>query len=239
MPKTPSSFWNPTEIRRYISSRESSTQVILVNTDLGDGYLKAMGNPEGEHALACEFVGTQLARWFDLPTLEFGIVNVTDADRLPFHRKGKGLAKTGPAFITKADPGEPWGGKKRELKRLVNPNDISRLVVFDTWVCNTDRYSHNEDGSVRRRIDNVFLSENAPAGKLLLRAVDHTHCFTSGREILAKNLGASLIRDNRVFGLFPEFETFLNRRAVREAAADLRQMTMATAKAIVSTIPAE
>jgi hypothetical protein len=26
---------------------------ICVATDLGDGYLKAIGNPEGEHVLAC------------------------------------------------------------------------------------------------------------------------------------------------------------------------------------------
>jgi hypothetical protein len=41
-----------------------------VETDAGEGFLKAMGNPESPHVLACELVGTLLAEWLGLPTLE-------------------------------------------------------------------------------------------------------------------------------------------------------------------------
>ena len=61
---------------------------MLVRTDAGDGYLKAMGNPAGEHALACELVGTQLAAWFGLPVFDFAIIQVTAADELPFAKGG-------------------------------------------------------------------------------------------------------------------------------------------------------
>lgn len=232
-------FWQPTTILRYIDSRESSTQVILVKTDLGDGYLKAMGNPEGEHVLACEWVGTQLARWFGLPTFRFGTVMVAADDELTFHRREKGRAKPGPAFISKADPGEPWGGTKRQLKRLANPGDVSRLVVFDTWIRNQDRYFVRPDNSIRRNTNNVFLSEDAPEGRFLLRAMDHSHAFPNGREIVARNLGPAQARDPTVYGLFPEFRPFLDRDVVRRAADRLRQMDATAAARVVDTIPRE
>jgi hypothetical protein len=235
----PPNFWQPKVIRRYIDSRESSTQVILVNTDLGDGYLKAMGNPEGEHALACEWVGTQLALWLGLPTFEFGIIEVTMLDELSFHRKEKGKAKPGPAFISRSDPGEPWGGKERELQRLVNPRDISRLVVFDTWVRNPDRYYVRPDGSVRQSWNNVFLSEDAPPGKVLLRAMDHSHAFTNGREITPKNLGIDQIQDNTLYGLFPEFRLFLDRKVVQRTCKVLRTMNQELARSTTDSIPSE
>lgn len=72
------STWQPTAIRHHIRSLPTSTGTMLVCTDAGDGYLKAMGNPAGEHALACELVGTQLAAWFGLPVFDFAIIHVTE-----------------------------------------------------------------------------------------------------------------------------------------------------------------
>jgi hypothetical protein len=80
---------------------------------------------------------------------------VTDTDELPFAKGG--LAKPGPAFITRAETGASWGGSEAELKKLVNPHDLARLMVFDTWIRNRDR--HPPPGSAwqpARR--NVFLS---------------------------------------------------------------------------------
>ena len=45
-----------------------------METDAGKGYLKALGGPEGPHTLACEWVATQLARWFGLSTFDFAIL---------------------------------------------------------------------------------------------------------------------------------------------------------------------
>ncbi len=68
--------WQPTEIRRFVRSVPSSTGVAVVISDAGEGYLKAIGNPEGEHVLACEWVATHLARWFGLPTFDFTLIEV-------------------------------------------------------------------------------------------------------------------------------------------------------------------
>jgi hypothetical protein len=230
-------MWLPSAILRFIESRESSTQIILVKTDLGDGYLKAMGNPEGEHVLACELVGSQLAKWFKLPTFEFGIVSVSSEDELPFGQEGKKKAKPGPAFISKADAGEPWSGSARELNRVFNEADISRLVVFDTWIRNRDRYCLQPNGKPRQNLNNVFLSESAPEGKLLLRAIDHTHCFANGNAITEGQLGVDSVQDAKVYGLFPAFRPFLQRALVCDVVKDLQSITKAVVDPMIACIP--
>lgn len=56
----------------------ASTRVVRVETDQGEGFLKALRNPEGPHVLACELVGTLLADGMGIPTLDFSIIEVTD-----------------------------------------------------------------------------------------------------------------------------------------------------------------
>lgn len=141
--------WQPTCISQFVEARKSSTQVVIVETDAGRGFLKAIGNPEGEHALACDWVGTQLARWFGLPTLQQAIVPVDEFVEIRLFN-GE-LAKLGPALITRAVPGDSWSGERRQLAKLRNRDDISRLVVFDTWILNRDRHSQD-----RQNRDNVL-----------------------------------------------------------------------------------
>ncbi len=108
-------------------------------TDVGPAYIKAMGNRQGPHPLAAELVATQLAAWMGLPTFEFAILEIdANVDEIPFLRGG--FATSGPAFVTKAALGHTWGGSEKELANLTNPEDVSRLVVFDTWVLNCDRH---------------------------------------------------------------------------------------------------
>ena len=239
--KLSSPFWQPREILRQTDQRESSTQVVMVRTDLGDAYLKVMGNPQGEHALVREWVGSQLARWFGLLTFEFGTIEVKPEELgiISFLRTDC-QPRAGPAFISKADRGQPWGGSKRELERIANKEDITKLVILDTWIRNQDRYFQRplpEKPRINR--DNVFLSEEAPEGQFLLRAIDHSDCFTNGKEILKKHLGIAETRDEAIYGLFPEFRDYLDRAAANQAVARLGQMNRATAEAIVVSIPLE
>jgi hypothetical protein len=227
--------WQPTAIRHHIDSLPTGAGTIMVRTNEGDGYLKAMGNPAGEHALACELVGTQLAAWFGLPVFDFAIIQVTEADELPFAKGG--FAKPGPAFITRAEVGEPWSGKARELKRLTNPEDISRLVVFDTWTLNCDRHAPNNSRKPNR--NNVFLSEEAPKGELLLRAMDHTHCFAFGSALSRKIANIDCIQDPNIYGLFPEFRDFLDKTVVGRCADKLRQVNRQMLVEITQSIPSE
>ncbi|MEX1224743.1 MAG: HipA family kinase, partial [Pirellulales bacterium] len=224
-------IWHPSCITQFVEARKSSTQVVIVETDAGRGFLKAMGNPEGEHALACDWVGTQLARWFGLPTLEQAIV---DVDEFVDIRLFNGdLAKLGPALATRAVPGDSWSGEPRQLTKLRNPDDISRLVVFDTWILNRDRHSQD-----RQNRDNVFLS--VESGELELLAIDHTHCFgTSGGELSERVAQIENCKDRGVYGRFPEFEKFLNRGVVTQCVEQLGRIDETTVRQIIDEIPDE
>jgi hypothetical protein len=211
-----------------------------VETDAGKGYIKPMGGPEGPHTLACEWVATHLAKRFGLSTFDFAIITVTDTDEIPFHNGGK--AQVGPAFITRAESGESWSGEEKQLEKLINPQDISRLVVFDTWTLHCDRHSLPPEGKIgkpRINRNNVFLSEEAPQGHFLLKAMDHTHCFTCGHELSQQLRNIDKIKDSRVFGLFPEFRKYLDRTQVRQAVSDLPRVDRAEVVRIMQDIPKE
>jgi hypothetical protein len=227
--------WPPKEILRFIRNFDTGTEAVLVLTDVGQGYLKARGNVGGEHCLACEWVATHLARWFKLPTFDFALLEVTDLDEVPLFRGGQ--AQPGPAFITRAESGEPWGGKGIQLGRLINPLDISRLVVFDTWILNCDRYAPH----TRRKpnYNNVFLSQDAPDGYLLLKAMDHTHAFTCGRDLTPKIARIDRIKDSNVYGLFSEFRPRLNQDAFNQALDDLAQLPRQFVEQVVRSVPPE
>ena len=197
--------WQPTTFRRFERALASSTHPAQIVTDAGHAYIKVINNPIGPHALVREWVGTSLARWFGLPTFDFAILELDEMDEIPLHDNRR--AQPGPAFVTRAVEGHPWGGRAEELKLLDNPDAISRLVVFDTWTQNPDR--HPPDLATRQpHRDNVFLSgEGAMPGRFRLIAMDHTECFfTPGRRDLTGHIATiDQIRDERVYGLFPEF----------------------------------
>jgi len=227
--------WQPKIIRRFIKSVATATETVLVETDQGRGYLKALGNKSGPHALACEWIGTNLAKLIGLQTLDFSIIEIADDDEVPL--ASGGLALPGPAFITRAERGTSWGGKATELERLANPEDIGRLVLLDTWVLNCDRYPADLTARKPNR-DNVFLSRaGAQRGKFVIKAIDHTHCLTCGRELNLNIAHIDTVRDARVYGLFPEFKPLLDRSEVTRAVADLKMISRTDIQRVVESIP--
>jgi hypothetical protein len=88
--------------------------------------------------------------------------------------------------------------------------------------------------------DNVFLAwEAEPERGLVLKAIDHTHAFTCGRELTARIGHLDEIRDTTVFGRFPEFQALLEPGHVRAAAGRIGQMDRATAEQFVAQVPVE
>jgi hypothetical protein len=199
--------WAPTYIRRPDRALETATDTVRVTTDAGPGYLKALGNHGSPHYLAADWVATHLAGWFGLPIFDLAIVNVTDEDEIIFLNGQR--AQAGPAFITCEQSGMTWGGMEEELAQLTNPEDIGRLVVFDTWTRNCDR--HPPALAMRKpNRNNVFFSnEEMPDGQFQLIAMDHTHCFHCGRDLTAVLDTIDLVQDERIYGLFPEFKPYV------------------------------
>lgn len=228
--------WHPTSITRAVSQYETATRTVRVDTDQGEGFLKALGNPEGPHALACELVGSLTADWLGLRTFDFAIVEVLGPDEVVI--SGRCAADVGPAFITRAeDTGFTWGGDGHSLSGLANPEDISGLVVLDTWLRNCDRYS--PDGR-RINLGNVFLLQKTiPVRRLELVAMDFTHSFTCGHPLDRRIGHLEKIRDEAIFGLFPEFRALLSRDQVSTLASRLATFSLTLARSFISQVPVE
>lgn len=231
--------WQATTIKRPDQAFKTATDTVRVTTDAGPGYLKALGNHGSPHYLAADLIGTQLADWLGLPTFEWAIVDVTPEDEITFI--GGGHALPGPAFITREHSGMVWGGTTEELEALINPEDVGKLVLFDTWTRNCDR--HPPDLNQRKvNRNNVFLSnEGLSDGQWRLMAMDHTHCFNCGRDLNAQLCHIDLVQDERIYGLFPEFKPLIHRhpRGVEEGLAQLVQLDRSWLEGVVNGIPNE
>lgn len=231
--------WRPTEFSRFEAGLDTSMGTGRIVTDAGKAYIKAMGNRQGPHLLAVELIATRLAHWFKLSVLDHAVIIIdSDVDEIPFLRGG--FAATGPAFVTRAIQAHSWGGSADELKPLVNSLEISRLVVFDSWVRNCDRYP--PDLTERKpNYDNVLLEEltGDEAERLRLIAMDHTHCFGCGRDLDARFNQIDRVRDDRVYGLFPGFVPWIDRSGIEAAMADLSMLDKEMVAEIVHDLPAE
>ncbi len=219
-------------------SADTSTGATEVTTDAGRAYIKPMGNRQGPHVLATDWVGTHLAKWLGLSTFDIAILTLGPDDTFPLPRNH--TAAPGPAFAARALAGDPWGKSGQQLDALVNPDDITRLVVFDTWTLNCDRHHH--DLNVRRpNYDNVFLSsQDVEPGKRRLIAMDHGLCFIrSGEDLTPRLASIDKVQDDHVYGLFPEFRKWLRVDIIEQCARRLREMDDQTAQAMIATVPTQ
>lgn len=226
--------WRPMEILSHLRSHDSSTGPILVETVAGDAWVKAIGNPEGEHALVCEWIGTSLARLLGLRTFHFHLLPVDDVIPLPLGRGG-GFARPGPAFATRVEEGRPWGGTAEGLRHVRNRADLSAMIVFDTFVRNRDRWAEDRTPNY----DNVFLSSEGTAGEELdLVVMDHTHCLVNGGEITAPALRRA-VDDVGVYGAFPAFRPFWEEAATEAFQEQLAKLSRRDVSRIVTQVPRE
>jgi hypothetical protein len=87
-------------------------------------------------------------------------------------------------------------------------------------------------------LDNVFLIQRAAGEReVQLKAIDFTHAFTCGREINRRLGFIEKIRDEKIYGLFPQFKSFLNREQVRQVSTRLSQFSRTVAEEVIGAIP--
>ena len=233
--------WQPTYVKRVIANDiPTSTKPVFVETDNGRGYVKMPNTTAGSQALVSELVGTQLAEWFGLQVFRYAVIHVAEVD-LDSESSDETLLT---AFITHEEPGNPWEGKgdTKALSAVENSCDFSWMVVFDTWVGNTDRHSwYDRKGELTewQNERNVFLSDEASKGKFTLKAYDHTHCQLSQIVISPSDGLQARIEDRKIYGCFPEFKPFLRRNEIQKAGKKLSEMTDAIAREIVASVPNE
>lgn len=222
--------WRPSRVERVIETLSTSTRPAKVMTDAGPAFLKGMGNPAGNDSLACEIVAGELAHLIGLRVPEFAIVPL----ELDIMMDGHGTMNRGPAFVSKALPGATGDGGDIFLSRLRRPQDVAKLVLFDTWIRNHDRYPPDGALHTEENLDNIFFT---PVDrKFDLVALDHSHCFVEGE--LEDDLGApSVHTDDRICGLFPEFQRFMHEVDVRHAASAIAAVNDTAVKEIIASVP--
>jgi len=226
--------WRPTTVKRVIDTYPTSTRVAKVATDEGTAFLKGMGNPAGNESLATELVCGELAAWFGLRTPDFAILGVADIE-IPLD--GRGFVEFGPAFVSRELPGATGDGGNVFLSKISRPRDVAKLVVFDTWIRNRDRYPPPDDlEEPPENRDNLFFTPNGR--KFDLVALDHSHCFVE--TTLEDELGGShLLEDDRIYGAFPEFVPYLSHEAVALAARRLAEIDLGMVTEVVGSVPRE
>jgi hypothetical protein len=237
MAKQPPQRWQPTVFRRFVRSIPTSTGPAEIITDAGPAFIKALGNKEGPHALACEWVGTKLASALGLRTFDIAIMRVNPDDEIPLGHDC--LAQPGPAIVVRKERGHGWSGYSSDLDLVENREDAVGLIVLDTWTRNPDRYPPALAGR-RQNLDNIFLTEEgASPGRFLLKAIDHTCCFAWGRSLSGALREIDCIKDDRLYGCFPGLRPLVTRDRLLTWAERLQRIEHSAVEEAVDAIPSE
>ncbi|MCA9071458.1 MAG: hypothetical protein KDA84_21165, partial [Planctomycetaceae bacterium] len=220
----------PAEVLSEIESFLSSTSPVKVATDVGDGFLKSLGNPMGPSVLVSELVAAELARWFGLKVPPFAVVAQC---AIEITMKKNGVAMVPPMFFSYAVDGTPRDGSDIFLSRLRDPNDVARLVVFDTWVRNWDRYL---DGDANP--ENLLYVRTATGPKYDLVPIDHSNCFL-GHDVdfPSEPPPEDWVTDPKVYGKFPEFDPLIDANSVALAIQRLAQLPHNFVVEVVNSVP--
>jgi hypothetical protein len=69
--------------------------------------------------------------------------------------------------------------------------------------------------------------------------MDHTHCFTCGRDLTERMAEIEHVKDDRLYGLFPAFIPRLRGDELQEATDRLRTVNKSTFTGVVESVPSE
>jgi hypothetical protein len=69
-------LWQPTRLVRVVESYDTSMGTTKIKTDATSADIKAMGNRQGPHALACEPIGSIRADAFGLTVPDFALLQL-------------------------------------------------------------------------------------------------------------------------------------------------------------------
>lgn len=242
--------WPPTKYLDYEDTIATSMSPAKIWTDAGSAYVKPMADDVNPHSLAIELVCTRLAEWFGLRVLETCILHLGASDTFP-RRSAKSPdgylpdCKPGPAFCTRAVEATPWDGSGKSLSKIANRDDITRLVIFDTWTRNEDRFPPvDATGAIQsmrsQNLGNVLLVRDRPKSKSLrLVAMDFGHAFVKGRELPSGGFRVDADKDQWIYGLFPGFRPYVTPSLVDSAIIRLKRLDRRVVEGFVAEVPRE
>ena len=227
------SICQPARVLREIQKFETSTNPVRVMTNTGEGFIKSVNNSHGASALVSELVAAELGTWIGLKVPPFAIIEnceiaITMSD---------GQIMQPPFFFSKLIDGESRDFGGDFVNKLREPYDATKLVVFDTWIRNLDRYvesrAHSND-------ENILYSRSETPRKYELVPIDHTHCI-SGHDFM--NEGPinwdNIINDEKIYGRFPEFLPLITRETIDTAIGKLGELERNFVLEVINSIPIE
>jgi hypothetical protein len=223
--------WKPTFERVTGVVAATSTKPLRVMTDDGPAIVKYIGNKAGSDALICELIGTELANCIGLTTPDFAVAYMPSLE-LPTHLFLR--VESGPAFFSKWEDATSLSPRSTLLGNLRKPDDIAKLVAFDTWLRNKDRFSDpaNQDfGS--KNFDNLLLRPDKRKVQLLV--IDHSHAIAE--TTLEDELGQGWVDEQKVYGMFPEFVQYVTRRGIQGALAEINKIDVERIERICQEVP--
>ncbi|VTS00779.1 Uncharacterized protein OS=Rhizobium etli (strain CFN 42 / ATCC 51251) GN=RHE_CH00503 PE=4 SV=1 [Gemmata massiliana] len=230
------SSWSPTTIRYQKRKLSSNSLPVVVETDAGEGFLKVLYPKGCPHDLACELVGIELARIVGLRTPEYAVIEIPP--HAPVELADGNEFVPGHGFITRKLDGMDWSGSRSVLNRLLNPIDLARLVVFDTWTLNCDRFRPRTETAPEWRAErNVFLERAANFDdQYYLTSLDHGCCFKCLADLTPAHLRRVATSD-ALYGYFPEFAGLARREHALQAVRAVQSCLRAQIDAIIERVP--
>ena len=214
------------------------TSPILVETDTGNGVLKLPAGCGGTDSLICEFVGASLARWIGVQTPDFALIR-TDSSFVEMMRGlDESLAEEADGFISRYE--EPLRFTPQSIQYVKNKDMFTRLVLFDTWIRNEDRYFKKTGKSSSRNTENILLVKNGQhKDSYTITAIDHAEAFREFQPKFEpeKHFGERAINDPAVFGRFPEFDPYLDWKVACRVVGRLMQVNEFEVQELFSRIP--
>ncbi|WP_422370699.1 HipA family kinase [Hoeflea sp.] len=223
-------IWQPTRIERVNRVLSTSTKPLLVETDAGTALVKYMGNPQGNDALVSELVAANLAERVGLLTPEFAAVYIPKIEVLdPFVD-----VHPGAAFFSRWEQAASLSPNSKLLAQLRTPKDVSRLVVFDTWIRNKDRFT-GDPYAGNFNYDNILLKPDKRKTQLLV--IDHSHAFAE--TTLEHEITENWSTEQNVYGLFNEFASMLTRHDVQSVLDSLCAIPIDEVRGICAAVPPE
>ncbi|MCA3642346.1 MAG: hypothetical protein IOC63_10880 [Methylobacterium sp.] len=224
-------FYQPTKVEFEVQTFPSSTRPALVQTDVGLGYIKGLNNPAGIGALVSELIASELGTWFGLQLPHFAILMNYDIE---VNMKNNGQRIEPPCYYShNIHSANAFDETDLMLSKLIKNDDLSKLIVFDTWIRNFDRYLDGESNP-----DNIIFSYDAEAKGYHMHPIDHSHCI-SDVDFIGFPLDEEAAEDERIFGLFPAFAPFISGPAIDAAVSQLGTLERGFVDACLNQIPTQ
>lgn len=198
-------------------------------TDAGPALVKYMGNSQGNGALIGELIGAELANAIGLTLPDFAIINCPEIELTHIGVK----TVPGPAFCSRwVDEAETLSPNNPLLEKITNPADISKLVVFDIWLRNTDRFDPSN-------LDNILLVPDNRKTKMVI--IDHTHICVEGdiTADLTEGTLSTLIEEQEVYDIPEKIHTSLKNEGVIKTIRLIMDIDRPQIEDLIKRIPKE